>query len=42
MVDSLTRICKTLGADISQLNNYNDDCAKSQYLVNQIAELLGA
>ena len=41
MVDSLIKICQILGADISQLNNYTDDCDKSEYLINQIAILIG-
>ena len=41
MSDILISICDKLGVLYPDINNYSGDCAKAEYLLNQISEFIG-
>lgn len=41
MVDTLQNICDKLGVYYPDIDNYQYDCDKAQYLINQISNMLG-
>ena len=41
MVDSLVKICEILGVDYSELDSFDDNCKKIDYLLDCILQALG-
>lgn len=41
MLNSLIQICNKLGVAYPDLDSYNDDCQKVQYLIDCISKFIG-